>query len=337
MKPLSRLSSLLLPVLLSASPALATEGTEAPTVNLNVLGTRSIVACEGASRTCGIAVVSFPPTSATVPYGRPGLALASQMFPSADMARDVIALTDTGLTAQEALDTVLESKNEADRALRQLGLVRLMPDGSVQVGQFTGASSWTERCAVAGATYAVQAAGQTTPAVCQAMARGFEQATGSLALRLMEALKAGARVGQDSRGERSGTLRVWSSTSALGDFSHLVADATVNGRRDALAGLEQELYRYLGQVAPAEEANRVELDASTARQLKQALRELRYYRGPMHGRWTREAEDALQAFQARNVVLPRQTVLLGGKRYIDGPLVHLLLDSEDGSLVPAPR
>jgi uncharacterized Ntn-hydrolase superfamily protein len=330
----SRLS-FLLPFLLAAS-ASAADVTSTPTFNVNVLGTRSIAACDPVSRACGVAVVSFPVTSSTVPYGKPNVAVASQMMPSVDEAQAIMAMVDGGATPQQAVATVLAA--DPIPFMRQIGVVSLKPDGTVQVAQHTGEASWTQHCSVAGATYAVQAAGQTSAAVCQAMAQGFEQASGSFPLRLMAALKAGARVGQDLRGERSGTLRVWSATSPLSVVTHLVADASVSGKPNALVELESELYRYLGQVSPPDSADLVTLDDSTARRLKRVLRALGYYHGPMDGRWNPQAETGLLALQANNVFFPRPTVeeLTGGSsRKIDEALLQFILRAEDGTLVPA--
>ncbi|MBN1207818.1 MAG: DUF1028 domain-containing protein [Myxococcaceae bacterium] len=333
MKHPSRLS-LLLSFLLAAS-ASAADVASAPTLNTSVLGTRSIAACDPVSRACGVAVMSFPVTSSTVPYGKPGIAVASQMLPSVDEAQALMARVDAGETPQQALAAILAA--DPMPFMRQIGVVSLSADGTVHVAQHTGEASWTERCSVAGATYAVQAAGQTSAAVCQAMAQGFEQASGSFPLRLMAALKAGARVGQDTRGERSGTLRVWSAISPLSVVTHLVADASVSGKPDALAQLEGELYRYLGQVAPPDSADMMTLDAGTARRLKRVLRGLGYYRGPMDGRWNADAETGLVALQTNNVFFPRPTVgtFGGGPRKIDSALVQFILRADDGTLVPA--
>lgn len=327
--------SLLLPLLLVAASASASDGTGTPTPNLNVLGTRSIAACDAAAHTCGVAVVSFPVTSSTIAHGRPGMAVASQMLPSTDEANAIMDLVGSGQSPQQALNTVLAADPAAP--MRQVGVVSLAANGSVQVAQYTGAASWTQRCSVAGATYAVQGAGQTSSAVCQAMAQGFEHATGSLPLRLLAALKAGVGVGQDLRGERSATLRVWSGVSPLSVITPLVADASVSGRPCPLADLEDELYRYLGQVSPADPADEVTLDDSTVRSLKRSLRELDYYRGPMDGRWNDDVADALAAFQLANVIFPRAPgANQRGTTKLDGPLVQFILRAERGTLVPAP-
>jgi uncharacterized Ntn-hydrolase superfamily protein len=300
---------------------------------MNVLGTRSIAACDGASQACGVAVISFPVTSSTIAFGKPGVAVATQMLPSTDEAQAIIAGVEAGQTPQQALTSALAG--DPAQAMRQVGVVSLDASGTVRVAQFMGAGSWTERCTLAGATYAVQAAGQTNAAICQAMAHGFEHASGSLAVRLMAALKAGVGVGQDSRGERSATIRVWSANTPLVAVTPLLADASVSGRPHALADLEDELYRYLGQVAPADPANEVTLDDATARALKKVLRGLGYYRGPMDGRWNSDAENGLAALELNNVLFPRGTTESCAAKKIDSALVQFLLRAEPGTLVPA--
>ncbi|MFL5346180.1 MAG: DUF1028 domain-containing protein [Hyalangium sp.] len=331
MKHSTRLS-VLLPFLLAASTA-AADGSNTLPINPNVLGTRSIAACDPVSQSCGVAVISFPVTSSTVPYGRPGVAVASQMMPSNDEAQAIMDAVGAGQTPQQAINAVLAV--DPIPFLRQVGVVSLSADGTVRVAQFTGEASWTQRCSVAGATYAVQAAGQTSAAICQAMAQGFEHASGSLALRLLAALKAGVGVGQDLRGERSATLRVWSAATPLVAVTPLLADASVTGKLSPLDDLEQDLYRYLGQVAPPDPANMVPLDEATAKSLKRSLRELGYYRGPMDGRWNSDADVALTALTTNNVFFPRSTAEQRGQLRIDEALVQFILRAERGTLVPA--
>jgi uncharacterized Ntn-hydrolase superfamily protein len=326
-----------LPVILVSSLLLsftaAAEGSSVPQLNTNVLGTRSIAACDPATRACGVAVISFPVTSSTIAFGKPGVVVASQMMPSADEAQAIIARVEGGETPQQALAATLAV--DPMQPLRQLGVVSMDANGTVRVAQHTGAGSWTERCSVAGATYAVQASGQTSSAVCQAMANGFVRASGSFPLRLLAALKAGAAVGQDLRGERSATLRVWSAISPLSMVTPLVADASVSGKLEPLKELENDLYRYLGQAAPPDPVDQVTLNDFTVKSLKRVLRDLGYYSGSMDGRWNANAEAGLAALQLNNVFFPRTTTEFCGSRKLDGVLVQFILRAERGTLVPA--
>ncbi len=304
--------------------------------NPKVLGTRSIVACDAATGSCGMAVISFPSAVSTlVAHGRPGMAVATQLYPSVDDAEAIVARLKAGEVPQAALDAVMAA--DPGRDLRQFGVAAIGPDGAVRVAQYTGAFPWPKQCQLKGATYAVQASAQTSAEVCRAMAEGFEQAPGSLPYRLLAALKAGARVGQDERGEFAGIVRVWSGNSVISGFTHVLADSVVYASPRALEDLQKNLDRYMGQVTPPDPADAVVLDERLTREVQQALRRLGYYSGPDNGVWTDAVEAALSAFQAGNVFVPKPTVVAGRVRRADGPLVRMLLSSERGTFYPAPR
>lgn len=306
----------------------------APAYNPKVLGTRSIVACDAVARECGVAVVSFPTAvSSLVAYGRPGLAVASQLYPSVDDAEAVVARLGAGEAPQAALDAVVAA--DPARDLRQFGVAALRPDGTVGLAQYTGALPWPQQCAVKGATYAVQASAQTSADVCRAMAEGFERAPGSLAYRLLGALKAGALVGHDARGERAAIVRVWSGSSVISGFTHVIADSVVFGSATPLVELEASLDRFMGQTTPPHAEDLVVLDAPTTRAVQQQLKALGYYAGPNDGAWTDAVEAALGAFEAQNVFVPKPTVLDGGVRRADGPLVRFILNAPLDTVVPA--
>jgi uncharacterized Ntn-hydrolase superfamily protein len=304
--------------------------------NTKVLGTRSIVACDAATQACGLAVLSFPTAVAPlVAHGRPGVAVAAQLYPSVDAAEALVARVRAGEGPGEALEAVVAA--DPGRDVRQYGVAALGPDGAVRVAQYTGAFPWPHQCEVKGATYAAQASAQTSSEVCRAMAEGFEQAGGSLPYRLLAALKAGAKVGGDARGELAGVIRVWSGVSPISGFTHVVAESVVQGSATALADLEKNLDRYVGQTAPPHAADAVVLDAPTTRQAQRALKRLDYYAGPVDGRWTAAVDAALSAFQANNVFFPKPVVEDGGVHKADGPLLRFLLNAAPGTLLSAPR
>jgi uncharacterized Ntn-hydrolase superfamily protein len=332
MMRLNRSLLLLSALLLAATPSVAQPTPGA--YNWRLFGTRSIVACDPATRACGIAVISFPAgITALVPYGKPGAVVASMMIPSVDDAQAILARMDGGQTPQQAVDAIVAADPMQD--LRQFGVVKLLDNGTVLIAQHTGSSGNAETCSVRGATYAVQANNQTSAAVCQAMAQAFQQATGSLAYRLYKSLVAGAGVGTDRNGEYSGTVRVWSSSADLSFVTHIIADASVSGSRKALADLKTELDRYVGQLGGADPADRVEFDTSSARQVQRLLRLLGYYSGPVDSTWSAEEEQALADFQWNNTFFFKPTVVENGKRYIDGPTLAFMLDSDPATFLRA--
>lgn len=304
------------------------------TVNPRLLGTRAIVACDPVEKSCGVAVISFPAgISGLVPYGRPDVAVATMFYPSVDDAEAILSRTDAGDTPQAAIDFVFTVDPYAD--YRQLAAVKLLPDGTVTVGQRTGAENASHRCAVKGATFVVQANNMTTPTICDAMAVGFQHARGSLPQRLHAALKAGARVGGDRNGERSGVIRVWSAENEAAFYTHVLADAVVHSSKNALKELGVEMNRYQAGVAAPYASDLIPLDRDTVRDVKRVLRRLGYYGGRMDGVWNDAAEQALYDFNWNNLFFLKPTQVVGGVRRIDGPLVDFLRDADLDALAPA--
>ncbi|WP_244238628.1 DUF1028 domain-containing protein [Corallococcus terminator] len=323
-------------LLVVASLLASTQTFAAPpagaTVNPRVLGTRAIVACDAVEKSCGVASISFPAgISGLVPYGRPDVAVATMFYPSVDDAEAVIARTDAGDTAQTAVDYVFTVDPYAD--YRQLAAVKLNPNGTITVGQRTGAENAPERCAVKGATFVVQANNQTTPLICGAMATGFLNAKGSLPQRLLASLKAGALVGRDRNGERSGVIRVWTSENESTFYTKVLADAVVHSSRTALKDLDVEMNRYQAGIAAPYASDLIPLDAATAKTVKTALNKIGHYNGVVDGTWNDAAEQALSDFNWSNLFFLKPTVVVGGQRKIDGPLVNFLRDADPKALM----
>ncbi|GEN07572.1 Uncharacterized conserved protein, Ntn-hydrolase superfamily [Myxococcus fulvus] len=318
--------------LLLASTQAAAQGSRP--LNRSLFGTRAIVACDAVEQSCGMAVISFPSgVSGLVPYGRSDIAVATMALPSVDDAQGVIARIDAGEAPQAAIDAVLALDPYAP--IRQLAAVKLHPDGSVTTGQRSGAQTSAHTCAIQGATFVVQANNMSTPDMCTAMAAGFQRAKGSLPQRLYTSLQYGARVGGDNNGERSGVIRVWNTTSETAFYTHVLAEAVVHGSTKALQELGVQLHRYQGTLADVYAQDRVTLTADIARDVKQVLRKLGYYRGPMDGSWSDAAEQALYDFNWNNLFFLKPTVVEGGTRKIDGVLVKFLRDADLGALTRA--
>ncbi|MHA7628449.1 DUF1028 domain-containing protein [Corallococcus sp. M7] len=307
----------------------------APTgkANPRLMGTRAIVACDAVEKSCGVASISFPAgISGLVPYGRPDVAIATMFYPSVDDAEAVLARVDAGNTAQQAVDYVFSVDPYAD--YRQLAVVKLNPNGTITVGQQTGAQNAPQRCAVKGANFVVQANNQTTATICDAMASAFQRTTGSLPQRLLTSLKAGARVGHDNNGERSGVIRVWTSENESTFYTKVLADAVVHSSRTALKDLEVEMNRYQATIAAPYASDLILLDAETAKVVKGTLSVAGYYTGVIDGTWNDAAEAALDAFNWNTLFFLKPTVVVNGQRKIDGALVNYLRNVDPKALIP---
>ncbi|NMO19702.1 DUF1028 domain-containing protein [Pyxidicoccus fallax] len=330
MKLLKRSLLVLSSLLVASSSAAAADRP----INTRLFGTRAIIACDPVEKSCGMAVITFPSgASGLVPYGRPDVAVASMSVPSVDDANAIIARIDKGEAPQAAIDNVLAVDPEG--SIRQFAAVKLHPDGTVTVGQRTGSEANPFTCAVKGSTFVVQANNMTVGSICDAMVQGFQQTRGSLPQRMLASLKAGARVGGDKNGERSGVIRVWNNTSASAPYTHVLAEATVHGSMTALRDLEVQLIRHQAGIAPPYAADLVVLDRDTARFMKRSLRRLGYYDGPMDGSWSAGAEQALADFTWNNIFHDKPTVVENGVRKIDGVLVRFLANTDLDVLLPA--
>ncbi|RKH46154.1 DUF1028 domain-containing protein [Corallococcus llansteffanensis] len=318
-------------LVLASTSALA--AAPMPTTNPRLLGTRAIVACDAVEKSCGVASISFPSgISGLVPYGRPDVAVATMFYPSVDDAEAAIARTDAGDTAQAAVDYVFSVDPYAD--YRQLAVVKLKPDGTITVGQQTGAENAPQRCAVKGANFVVQANNQTSAAICDAMAVGFKNAKGSLPQRLLASLKLGARVGRDNNGERSGVIRVWTSENESTFYTKVLADAVVHSSRTALKDLDVEMNRYQAGIAAPYASDLILLDAAAAKTVKNTLYQAGYYTGVVDGTWDAAAEQALSDFNWATLFFLKPTVVVNGQRKIDGPLFNFLRDADPKALKP---
>jgi uncharacterized Ntn-hydrolase superfamily protein len=228
-----------------------------------------------------------------------------------------------------ALENALADDPNPDE--RAFGVAALWPDSpsGVAVATHMGRNNPRERCVLTGDTYTVQADIQTSSAVCQAMADGFEAAQGCLARRLLAALKAGTAVGTDFRGEYSAAVRVFQNTSIFGQqgVSFIGPDASVDRARDWQGELEFNLASYIAGIHEGYAADLVPLTPAMEQDILTALKDLGYYNGPINRGWSNAAEHALHSFGWwYNMFYLRGTVEADGQRLIDAPLAAYIVE-----------
>jgi len=299
-------------------------------------GTRSITACDPATSECGIAVVSFPTgTPAVVPVGEPGVIVANQATPSYPIARKIVNAVLAGTHPTTALENAL--LDDPNPEIRAFGVAALWPDSpsGVAVAAFMGASAPQERCTVIGDTYTVQADIQTSSAVCQAMADGFDAAQGSLARRLLAALKAGTAAGTDFRGEYSAAIRVYQNTSIVGQrgWTFIGPDASVDRALDWQGELEFNLNAFIATLHEGFATDLVPLTTGMGRDILSVLRDLGYYHGSIDRAWNGAAEQALLNFGDSNSFFECGTVVSGGQRLIDAALAAYIVEGNRRSVL----
>jgi uncharacterized Ntn-hydrolase superfamily protein len=169
-----------------------------------VAHTYSIVARDASTGELGVAVQShYFSVGPIVPWAAPGVgAVATQSLVLVDYGPHGLELMRGGMTAQQALDSLLEA--DPQREVRQVAMV----DARGGVAVHTGKNCIPDAGHQAGDQYAVQANLMANPTVWPAMAAAYEKAQGDLAERMLQALEAGQKAGGDIRGQQSAAILV---------------------------------------------------------------------------------------------------------------------------------
>jgi len=167
-------------------------------------GTFSIVASDIEGGYWGVAVSTKPASvGALVPWTEWKVGgVATQAMVNYHFGPDGLALLRKGLDAETVVRRLVRS--DRGREHRQLGVV----DRKGRSAAWTGKKCIAHALHVIGDGYTCQGNMLAADAVVPAMAKAFESSRGSLASRMMRALKAGAAEGGDKRGMESAALMV---------------------------------------------------------------------------------------------------------------------------------
>jgi uncharacterized Ntn-hydrolase superfamily protein len=220
-------------------------------------GTFSIVACD-ADRTYWGAAVSTKPLAvgAVVPWAewRVG-AVATQAMSNYQYGPGGLALLRKDVPAAEVVRRLTRADPKRDH--RQLGVV----DRHGRAAAWTGTKCLASCGHVVGDGFSCQGNLLASDAVVPAMAKAFETTRGSLASRMLAALRAGAAEGGDRRGMESAAMiivhrRPW--------FESAWGDQWLNLRVDQHRRPVVELGRLVG----LEQANARKLVAWHAAQVR---------------------------------------------------------------------
>jgi len=207
-------------------------------------GTFSIVACDSARAYWGAAVSTKPlAVGAVVPWAEWKVgAVATQAMSNYHYGPDGLAFLRRRLPAAEVVRRL--TRADPKREHRQLGVV----DRDGRSAAWTGKKCHASALHLLGEGFSCQGNLLASDRVVPAMAAAFESTRGSLARRMLAALKAGAAEGGDRRGMESAALivvhrRPW--------FDRAWGDQWLNLRVDQHRRPIVELERLVG----LEEAN----------------------------------------------------------------------------------
>lgn len=172
---------------------------QAPVVN-----TFSIVAYDATEQAWGIAVASrVLAVGAIVPWAKAGSgAIATQSYANINFGPDGLAMLAEGRSAQDTLDALLEADDQPK--LRQVGVVDAQGHAAAHTGE--DCMEWAGH--LVGDGFTVQGNILTGEDVITRMAEAYTQAVGSLADRLLAAMKAGDDAGGDSRGKQGAAIYI---------------------------------------------------------------------------------------------------------------------------------
>ena len=167
-------------------------------------GTFSIVAADVAAGEVGVAVQSkYFSVGSVVPWARAGVgAVATQAAGIAGYGPQILALLEQGRSPQDALDEALAG--DPGRQTRQVGVVTAAGAPAAWTGD--ECNDWAGH--VVGEGFAAQGNILAGEDVVRAMARAYEEGSGSLVGRLLAALEAGQAAGGDRRGQQSAAIVV---------------------------------------------------------------------------------------------------------------------------------
>lgn len=199
----------------------------------------------------------------------------------------------SGLSPAEVLDRLLGE--DEGRATRQVGIVG---NAGAPVS-YTGTECFSWAGGTGGADYACQGNILVGEETVLAMARTFEQATGSLAERLLAALLAGQNAGGDSRGQQSAALLVVRANGGYSGFNDRMIDLRVDDHLQPIQELQHLfLLHRLYFSAPVPE-DTLPIDPPLATELQTLLTASGDYQGEVSSAYDEPTRRALRAFTGR--------------------------------------
>ncbi len=253
--------------------------------------TFSIVAYDAAAKEWGVATQSkFLAVGAVVPWAQADVgAIATQSYANTTYGPRGLALMADGLSAADTLDRLLA--DDPGRTHRQVGLI----DRAGRAITFTGSDCHAWAGGLTGDSYAVQGNILVSAKTVEALAKGFERASGELADRLVAALAAGQKAGGDSRGQQSAAVLVVREQGGYAAFNDRYIDLRVDDDPQPIDRLREILelhHLFFGKVDPSKLKR---LTSATIRELQRIAKQSKHYRGPITGRYDDETRRAVEA------------------------------------------
>jgi len=208
---------------------------DAPALAAPLVHTFSIVARDSTTGELGVAVQShYFSVGPLVPWAEAGVgAVATQSFALVDYGPNGLDLMRSGMTAQQALDSLLRA--DAHNQARQVAMV----DANGNVATYTGRACIPDAGHQRGAQYSVQANLMANDRIWSAMAKAYESTAGDLTERLLAALDAAQQAGGDMRGRQSAAIVVVKAHSSGKPWADRLFDLRVEDSPEPLRELRR--------------------------------------------------------------------------------------------------
>jgi len=210
--------------------------------------TYSIVARDTVTGEMGVAVQShWFSVGSLVTWGKAGVGVvATQSFINPSFGPRGLSLLENGLTPKLAVETLLEL--DEGRDVRQLAIL----DVNGHVESYTGAKCIQYAGHIIGNNFSVQANLMDKNTVWPAMAKAFETTTGTLAERMLAAMKAAQNEGGDIRGKQSAAILVVKAKSTGNSWQDNVVDLRIEDHENPIQEMERLLnihtaYEYMNK------------------------------------------------------------------------------------------
>ncbi|HXE58545.1 MAG TPA: DUF1028 domain-containing protein [Gemmatimonadales bacterium] len=279
-------AGLLLAVLVSpVSRSNAQQPTTPPAHFRKLAHTYSIVAYDSATGDLGVAVQSkFPNVGGIVPWAKAGVgAVATQSLANTAYGERGLELLEQGATAEEALRIVM--RGDTMLGDRQVGLVDARGNAASFTGERTfdwaggrvgapgraGGIEGGKGAVIVGKNYAAQGNIIVSDQTVRNMAETFERTRGTLADRLVAALKAGQAGGGDKRGMQSAALLVVRKNAGYLGANDRFIDIRVYDAPDPIAELERLLALHKLHFFPSEPGDLIPITPELVRTLEPIL------------------------------------------------------------------
>jgi uncharacterized Ntn-hydrolase superfamily protein len=255
--------------------------------------TFSIVALDPSNGDLGVAVESkFIAVGSVVPWARARIgAIATQAWGNVSYGPNGLSMLEQGLSASETLQKLLAGDPRPE--VRQAAIV----DSKGRVAVHTGKECMDWAGHVTGPGYSCQGNILVSSKVVESMANAYEENSGDLIDKLLQALSAGQAAGGDRRGQQSTALLVVREKGGYEGFTDRYVDLRVDEHPTPIEELKRVFKIYdMTMLSRESPRNLLTIDYDIATVLQRDLLKLGMYDGGITGVFDETTKKALRNF-----------------------------------------